>query len=231
MEVFLIRHGQSFNNTLPDGAGRVADPPLTETGEKQAERVATHLRDAAAKMIFGVSDGVPDEGYGITRLCCSAMLRCLQTSEPIGKALGLRPEIWTDVHEEGGIWLEGEPDLPGMTRSEISSRFPDVVLSDEVSEDGWWLRPQETQAQWRTRAKLVGEQLMGEMAESDERIAVVTHGGFTSDLLSELLNGGPLTDGGFSTRNTSIAHIRFEPGQFHLTCLNRLEHLPADLVT
>ena len=61
MELFLIRHGQSFNNTLSDAEGRVAAPPLTETGEKQAERVAVHLRDAPAKMIFGVNTGSPDQ--------------------------------------------------------------------------------------------------------------------------------------------------------------------------
>lgn len=231
MELFLIRHGQSFNNTLADGNGRVGDPPLTETGEKQAERVAAHLRDAPAKMIFGVSDGAPENGYGINRLFCSPMLRCLQTSEPIGKALGLRPEIWTDVHEEGGIWLEGEPDQPGMTRDEISDRFPEVILSDDMTEAGWWNRPEETETQWLARAKRVADRLKGEMAETDERVAVVNHGGFTKDLLSELLNGGPILDGGFSTRNTSIAHLQFTQGQFHLTFLNRIEHLSVDLVT
>ena len=231
MELFLIRHGQSFNNTLSDAEGRVADPPLTETGEKQAERVAVHLRDAPAKMIFGVNTGSPDQGYGIDRLYCSAMLRCLQPSEPIGKALGLRPEIWADVHEESGIFLEGETNLPGMTRGEISERFPEVILSDDVKEDGWWLRPRETEAQWQERARRVAEQLKGEMAESDERIAIVTHGGFTQDLLAELLNDGPWPGGRLSTRNTSIAHVHFSPGSFHLTHLNRLEHLPAELVT
>ncbi len=229
MELFLVRHGQSFNNTLPEGDGRVADPPLTGTGERQADLVAAHLRDAPAKMIFGVSEAA--NGYGIDRLFCSPMLRCLQTSEPIGKALGLRPEIWADVHEEGGIWLEGEEDLPGMTRDEITARFPDVVLSDEMTDEGWWLRPKETEEQWVARAKRVADRLKGEMAGSDERIAIVNHGGFTTDLLSELLHDGPMSDGGFATRNTSIGHIHFSQDQFRLTFLNRVEHLPADLVT
>ena len=230
MDLFLIRHGQSFNNTLLDGKGRVADPPLTEIGERQADRVALHLRDEPAKIVFGEWEGNPCAGYGITRLYASAMFRCLQTAEPIGKALGLKPEIWTDFHEESGIWLEGGGPLPGLTASEISERFPDVVLSDEMTPQGWWNRPRETKEECVQRARRVAARLKG-MADGEKRIAVVGHGAFTRNLLAELLHGGPLVGGDFATRNTSIGHIHFGPDVFHISFLNRVEHLPADLVT
>ena len=37
MELYLIRHGQSTNNLLATAEGRSHDPPLTETGQRQAE--------------------------------------------------------------------------------------------------------------------------------------------------------------------------------------------------
>ncbi len=41
MQLYIIRHGQSFNNALWDrtggGNGRLPDPHLTEIGQQQAE--------------------------------------------------------------------------------------------------------------------------------------------------------------------------------------------------
>lgn len=112
MELYLIRHAQSQNNAvanagrnrLDPNAGRhlsSADASLTDVGQDQARRVAEHLKKSVDKT--DVRDGVADEGtgHGIDRLYCSPMLRALQTTESIGKALGLSPEIWLDVQEEG----------------------------------------------------------------------------------------------------------------------------------
>ena len=40
MDLFLIRHGESFNNALEDASLRVADPELTDKGTAQIARVA-----------------------------------------------------------------------------------------------------------------------------------------------------------------------------------------------
>jgi 2,3-bisphosphoglycerate-dependent phosphoglycerate mutase len=229
MRLYLVRHGQSFNNTLPDGVGRVADPPLTESGVKQAPLVARHLEDGAGKDPY-VSDG-PTAGYGITKLFTSAHLRCLQTSEPIGEALDLDPEIWVDVHEECGIWMDDVDTLPGMTRSEIATQFPRVKIPDEIGEDGWWNRPRETEAEWLVRADRVASTLWRDYAETDEHIAIVCHGGFIKDLVSALIADGPLSSGVISSRNTSISSIAFVDGKAVVGYLNRIEHLPPDLVT
>ena len=227
MELYLIRHGQSFNNTLLDASGRMSDPPLTETGERQAELVAEHLSNASAKCLYGRKDR--EEGYGITRLFCSAMLRCLQTSEPIGEALGLEPEIWIDVHEECGIWLEDEESLAGMTRGEISSRFPKVKIPEAIGDEGWWNGPKETESEWLARAGRVTKALTEDVASWDERVAVVTHGGFTKDLLQALLGVGK-NGVSFSTQNTSIGRLDILDGVVNIRYLNRTEHLPPDLV-
>ena len=101
MQLYLVRHGESSNNALGTEdasydeymATRSPDPVLTRTGERQAELVAAHLAEA---------------GYDITELHCSAMMRAMQTAEPIGKALGILPSVWIDIHEHGGMFL-GNP--------------------------------------------------------------------------------------------------------------------------
>jgi broad specificity phosphatase PhoE len=237
MQLYLVRHGESFNNALKEGESRVCDPPLTEKGEKQAELVAAHLSS------YGLPDGemgsageVQNQGgYGINRIFCSAMLRTLQTTAPIASALGIDPEIWLDVHEEGGIWLEeasGPVGYPGMKKDEIEDRFPGFVIPDGLTEAGWWNRPVETQAQWKERAASVARVLLKKYAGSDDRIAIVNHGGFSNDLLHALFQNAELDEIYFSHQNTAITRLDFEDeGQVRMRYMNRVIHLPPELVS
>src|SRR3954462_6325364 len=99
MELFLIRHGESTNNVLMDQTQRVADPLLTLLGERQAERVAAHLT-------AGAHLHSRDHRRPLDRIYCSAMLRAMQTADAIGQKLGVAPELWLDIHEVGGIYLD-----------------------------------------------------------------------------------------------------------------------------
>ena len=239
MELYLIRHGQSHNNTLPDAAGRLCDPPLTATGEAQAVRVAAHL--AALSGSFADQEypqaSTNTFGYQIGMLFCSPMLRALQTTVPIAKALGVTAQVWIDVHEQYGIWLDegdgrGPTGRPGMSREEIEDRFPDYDLPDEIGGSGWWNRPPETEAQWQARATRVAEALWDRFGESEVRAGIVGHGGFTNELLHELLGRNSLPGVYFSHQNTAISRLDFEgDGAIRVRYLNRLNHLPPELVT
>ena len=130
MELYLIRHGQSTNNALADERERVCDPPLTELGWRQSERLAEHLADGR-------------RGYGITRLYTSPMWRALQTAKLVGQALGLPVEVWIELHESGGVYLDhgevgGIVAFPGKTRFEVVAGVPGLVLPERVTEEGWW---------------------------------------------------------------------------------------------
>ncbi|MDA0747052.1 MAG: histidine phosphatase family protein, partial [bacterium] len=158
MELYLIRHGQSFNNALKDSSQRVCDPPLTEIGVAQAERAGEYLKAASAApgSLEVAADVQNKTGYVFTRIFCSAMLRTLQTTLPIARALDMRPEIWLDVHEEGGIWRDagdgqGPIGYSGLVRGEIEAQFPGFVIPDEITEKGWWNRPAETKEEWTVR--------------------------------------------------------------------------------
>ena len=242
-ELYLIRHGQSQNNAFAaesktNATGevpRTSDPSLTRAGYAQADCVARYLAQEADKT--DVRDGTHVEnGHGIDKLYTSAMLRALETTAPISDALGLTPEIWLDVHEEGGIWLDhrdgrGPIGYPGMTRTAIEAKFPGFALPDSITEAGWWNRPFEPRDDLVQRAGRVAEDVRRCIAGLESRVAIVSHGTFISLLIQHLLLGQYVPDIRFSNHNTGISRLDFDGDSVMLRYLNRIDHLPIDLVT
>ncbi|MCC7264706.1 MAG: histidine phosphatase family protein [Candidatus Latescibacteria bacterium] len=238
MEIYLIRHGQSANNVIESAApgsegalgSRHQDPELTAKGQRQAELVAAFLA--------GGGHLLPEErGVGrplLDRLYCSAMVRAVHTAQYIGRALGLRPEVWVEVHEMGGIYLDedgAKVGYPGHSAGQLRARFPEVQLPGQVTEEGWWRGGYEEAHQAEGRAIGVARQLRA-MASQGGRIGVVSHGDFLNALLKALEGHLPGTASYWEHRNTGITRLDFEPGgRMVLRYLNRVEHLPADLLT
>jgi len=252
MELYIIRHGQSTNNTLNDARGRVCDPPLTELGRRQVALVAQHLASATSRTPWA-ADGHDRPGCGIARLYCSPMRRALETAQPIGRALGVAPEVWIDIHEFGGIYLDyGEPTgaprdgawsvrhrreptgvvaYPGKTRSEILAEFPHYRLPEGITEQGWWRGGREERAAFYERVARVAE-VMRQWAADDERIAIVSHGDFSNGLLHALFHLAPERGVYYHHRNTAITRIDFQgDGHLDVRYVNRVDHLPAELIS
>ena len=80
MELILIRHGLPLQVETEDGTP--ADPPLSEVGHKQAQRMATWL-----------------EGEHIDHLYSSPMQRAVQTAAPLAALKGLEPVLRDGVAE------------------------------------------------------------------------------------------------------------------------------------
>jgi broad specificity phosphatase PhoE len=243
MKVFIIRHAQSANNYLGESLGfddymaqRDPEPPLTELGHRQSQLVATHL----------VSNLHPERkqeesatGYAFTRILCSPMLRTLQTAWPISQQMGVTPEVWIDIHEQGGIF-RGNPrlgdvpiGLPGLTRSEMLAQFPGYRLPDAMTEQGWWMGSYEEMVACTARAVLVAQTLRRWASETpNERIALVSHGTFTDSLIRALLGLPAEHPVYYNHYNTAITRIDFLPdGLMFLRYLNRIQHLAPDLIT
>ena len=233
MQLYIVRHGESANNALGTEdasydeymATRSPDPVLTQIGERQATLVGAHL----AKV-----------GYGITELHCSAMVRAMQTALPIGQALGLRPQVWIDIHEHGGMFLgnprngEGIHSYPGISRGEAIEQFPGYGLPDGLSNTGWWHQDYEDMDACAVRAERVAGVLEERAAQDDDSvIALVTHGTFIDQLLKALMkqkeNGRRIF---YFKNNTAISHVDFlKDGPLVLRYTNRIPHLPDELVT
>ncbi len=243
MELYIIRHGQSTNNVsmIYDFKDREADPPLTELGQKQAAKVANYV---ATTENFDhwierkTEDRETMEGFGISRLFCSPMLRTLQTCLPISKALNLQPEVWPDLHEHGGLHLDtgderGLVGYPGLGRGAISEQFPGYVIPDTITDAGWYdfSRGVEDIGGAMARAIRVAGVLKMQ-ANSQQRIALVIHGTFADALIKALMNILPNPDIYFSMYNTGITRIDFrKDGRMVPRFMNRVTHLAPDEVS
>lgn len=235
MELYIIRHGQSANNAAEEERKpRVFEPPLTEAGRRQVALVGERFRDLSWAWVHP-GEAEAKKTDGLTRLYTSPMLRALETAEAVGRGTGLIPHVWVDIHEVGGVWLDssdggGPSGLPGQKRSEIRDRFPHFVLPPEIREEGWWNRPYEPDAGGYARAERVAEELR-ELADTDERVGIVSHGGFGSYLLDVLMGLPFIPELRFSMNNTSVARVDLVPSGVRLRFSNRVDHLPGELIT
>jgi broad specificity phosphatase PhoE len=225
MRLFIIRHAQSTNNALDDPRGRVSDPALTSLGRRQAQVLAEHVRSHA-------------DDYAIAHLLVSPMWRALETSRPLADALDLRPQVWVDLHEWGGIYLDhgeqgGVVGYPGKTRDELQRAFPDYEFAPEITEAGWW-DPQagrEHRSGCMARAVRLLERLRHTF-DDQETLALVTHGGFIDALVKAILNLLPGEHVYFHQKNTGITCFDLRtPTGADVRCFNRTTHLPPELMT
>ncbi len=254
MQLYFIRHAQSYNNALYDSTGsdrgRRFDPELTEIGQQQAAILAQFLKrnhrpsHAAAEpqavsfenktSSFGC-DPQNQAGFGLTHLYTSLMQRATATASAVAQALDLPLVAWVDLHEGGGLYLNnevtGEPaSLPGPGRSHFEAHYPSLQLPAWLDEQGWWRRPYETRPERALRARRVLDELLARHANTEDRVAFFSHGGFYNHFLTALLNL-PSRDGlWFSLNNTAITRIDFAD-ELRLVYLNRLDFIPSRLVT
>ena len=240
MELFIIRHGQSGNNALANIRDRSVDPPLTDLGERQAEMLGEYVARGENQELSRETTGNTKyelrHGLGITSLFTSPMYRSLQTVQPVSRASGLAPRIWVDIHEEGGMFLnhggdEGLVGYPGRTRSEILAEFPDYVLPTNFDETGWWNKDHEDPASLLVRATKVSEQLR-EMAKTEDRVAIITHGAFMNALLKAIF--GQISEGHMYYRHHNTAISRFymdDDGRFEVLYLNSTVHLNPESIS
>lgn len=213
MQLYLIRHAQSYNNALPEEE-RVEDPGLTDLGHQQAE----HLGEWISSL-------------KLTRLITSPFRRTLMTTEPIRRATSLIPEVRIDLHEQGGCYsghsFGNMVGRPGMTRHEIESEFSGFRVGDDMHTAGWWQsKPYETWEEARIRAARLLEWTKREFAHTDERVAFVMHADIKRLFLSHL-NADPFD----VPCNTSVTEIEFTSNSHHLRIFNQYIHLPEHCVT
>lgn len=245
MQLYFIRHGQSANNAgweNPDYKQH-PDPPLTELGIEQAQILAGFLgQNQALKKIDGWN-AQNRHGFGVTRLYASLMERAAHTGSYIAHELQVPFEAW-DIHESGGIFgRDGNKEheqLSGRPRSFFVSNFPEFGLPETLGESGWWNRPFETEEECGKRAEGIWSDLLTRHGDRDshteERIALVSHGGFFVHLMSVILdmpwkNASQGLKSWFLLNNCSISRIDVRKDHAVICYLNRTDHLPDHMIT
>ena len=216
--LYLIRHGESANNALPNHQ-RVADPSLTELGQKQAHNLAAHYSD------FGPIDHV----------LASPFLRTLQTTQPLLKTRDLRASIWTDIYEVGGCFsgyemgdFSGEP---GMTDTEIRREFPEFDIPGDIDASGWYkCQPFETWEMAIPRARTQAKKLRDNFEGKDNVVFCFIHADFKQLLLQHLVPAETeYHDSGIP--NSSVTHIQFDNSRGSVIDYCNTDHLQADEIS
>jgi 2,3-bisphosphoglycerate-dependent phosphoglycerate mutase len=238
MQFYFIRHGQSANNYLYEttGAseGRSEDPELTPVGRQQAETVARFLTQGDAAFAKS-SDRQNLAGFGITHVYTSLMVRAVATASVIARELNLPLGAWEELHEGGGIYLD-DPETgakvgqPGKNRAYFTAHYPNLILPASLDDTGWWNRPFEEYPQMFPRAERFLGELLVRHGGTEDRIVVVSHGGFYNVLLRTIFKIAR-DDVWFGINNAAITRIDFMSEEIALAYLNRVDFLSKELVT
>jgi 2,3-bisphosphoglycerate-dependent phosphoglycerate mutase len=240
MQFYLIRHGQSENNQLwaETGSldGRSDDPELTPLGIEQAHRLARFLSQPGGPMPAQNYDAQNVAGFGLTHLYCSLMVRAVATGTIVARAVGLPLVAWVDAHEVGGMHRSGEqPDerigLPGKNRAYFEANYPDLVLPATLGDEGWWNRPFETRDERPLRAQRFWHDMLEKHGKTEDRVAVITHGGFSNYLMRAIYGLPNEPEVWFGLNNTAVTRIDLEDGRIGLQYLNRVDFLPREMIT
>lgn len=246
MQLYIIRHAQSQNNAswLETGSSkyRDPDPQLTEIGMQQKEYLANFLKGLNRETDPLGRDPHNLTGFGFTHIYCSLMVRAVETGKAVADALGLPLVGWRDIHETGGIVAgDGETEpyvgLPGKTRAFFEAHYPELKLEDEFGDEGWWNKPFEEDGDRHERAKRVVRTLEEKHGNTEDRVAIVTHGAFYNYLMRELIG----IDGRqiwFALSNAAVTRWDFHKDRWGdgkmlriIDYTNRVDFLPQHLIT
>jgi broad specificity phosphatase PhoE len=147
--LFVARHGQTDWNLEHRWQGH-ADPPLNETGRKQAAELGEALVDTSVETVFS-----------------SDLRRAAETAEIAGARLGIPVELDTRLREvDVGEWS-------GLTSDEVEERYPEGYRRRRAGLTGW-VEGEELAAMG---ARVVAALLEIADRDPDGRVLVVTHGG------------------------------------------------------
>lgn len=247
MQCYFIRHGQSANNLAWDRnksfEGRVPDPTVTELGRLQAHAAANCLTRIRPTRQTKDGDPANRREFGITHLYSSLLVRAVETAAIVGEHIGVDPVGWPDLHEWGGVYnlassVEDSVGLPGAGRSYFAEKFPTLELPDSLDDQGWWNRGWESFDEVPGRARRVVDELKRRHSHTEDRVAIIGHGGFYMYFMGAVLNQDDLIRGpqqGMQLRltlnNAGITRIDFTEDTTNLVYLNRTEHLTSELIT
>lgn len=202
-EFVFIRHGQTDWNLEHRFQGQ-SDPPLNDTGKRQAVRLAQRLASEPAD-----------------HLVSSDLLRARQTAEPLAQAWGLKPLLRAGLREQSFGSMEG------LRVPQVQAQHP-ALWAEWIQAGADFALPGGGESHRQFSARVLADVDALAQAFPGQRLAVVTHGGVL-DMLWRAVHQLPL-DGLRSCEipNTGINRLRWVDGRLALLQWADAEHL-ADM--
>ena len=200
--LILIRHGESTWNRERRIQGQL-DPPLSDLGRAQAQRVAGRLA-----------------GRRIEALYTSDLLRASQTAEPIAAAVRLESTPAPELRE---IFL-GE--WEGLHTDDIAARFP-AAWDEWTREPSWDLVPGgEGAAAFEKRVESALLRLLERHPSGD--VIAVTHGGVIQIALHHVVGRSSHGIFAFRISNGSVSVLERRNGRMVIGRVNDTSPLDQD---
>ncbi len=205
LRLWLIRHGQSTWNAERRLQGR-ADPPLSELGHWQAQRVAEALCNRVEQPIA---------------LYSSDQRRAMETAEPIAAALGLT------IHPDPRLREHDMGEATGHTWEELLERYPHLL---EIDAAGKSVLPHlpgaESPQEAMERITAAFEEIVARHEAEGGEIIIVAHGGVFRTYLGHILGLPDHPTLTLRFGNASITVLeRNKHGVFYIVVLNEQCHL------
>jgi 2,3-bisphosphoglycerate-dependent phosphoglycerate mutase len=247
MQLYFIRHGQSTNNANWDDNSenyeRTSDPKLTDLGVYQAKALANFV--ASSHSSNGDNgNGVNSHSICFTHLYSSLMIRSIQTGTILSETLDIPLFGLQEAHEIGGIYLEtlvdGIPQISsefGVTPAFLREHYPALKLHDPIPEKGWWQGGIEPVTAPLLRADTVLNLLKECHLGTNDKVAVVTHGGFFNTMARTIFNIRPEEPDNrnlstwFAYCNCAVSRFDFVNDRVVWVYHNRTDFMKDELVT
>ncbi len=203
--LILVRHGQQqWPDPKTSVSGDWVDPPLSDTGQAQAQCVADHLANEPISAVYS-----------------SALLRANDTGRAIASRHELEVEVIPEL-EEIHIFrdlpqhLQAIDSLGDKAMAGIGERF--------VQTQKWDAYPAtESSLEFRRRASLAVESAV--VSHPGETIVVACHGGVINAYLAEVLGLG--IDMFYRPVHASAHRVRCANGRRVIQMLNEQHYLAA----
>ena len=209
-ELILVRHGQQdFPDPKNSTVGEWVDPPLSETGERQALCVGEHLA-----------------GESVDALYSSHLVRANRTGKAIGAHHDIEPTVMEDLREIGTFRDLPQDKSPGEVIGELALSGARARFARHQT---WDVYPHtEPNAEFRMRVANAVEGIL--LAHEGQRVVIACHGGVINAYVGEIL--GLDTGMFFRPAHASTHRIFAADGRRVVQSLNESHYLAAaDLVT
>jgi broad specificity phosphatase PhoE len=205
--LYLVRHGQQ--DIDPAGpVGAMVDPPLSDKGQRQAEAAGRALAEQKLDAVY-----------------CSTLRRARDTAAAIARHHGIEPIVVEDLREVE-IWRDMPQDK--SIRDYLGANYLSALRDRMVAERSWDVYPySEPSAAFRRRTVNAIEAILA--GHSEQRIAVVCHGGVINAYMGHLIHTP--YDMFFRPAHASISLAVAGQGRRVLRYLNDVHHLRDGLET
>lgn len=199
LRIYLIRHAESTWNAERRYAGS-SDPPLSDTGQQQAEKVAGALQTVSVHAIY-----------------TSPLRRAAQTAFAIARVHAAEPIVVPEFSEHAiGEW-------EGLTLSEVEAGYAELLRRWYDDPANTRIPGGETVAEMQARVLLAFRRIT--RAHNDEAIVIVGHGGVNRVILLSVLDAPLSSYWRFRVPNAGISMVEMDGHRGWLMALNDMAHL------